>query len=81
MFVPAFEKLTSVAEQNRTRCHQLASAAGAVLRPVLKTSCSDYGDGDVRVELLEWPVLRAGGADDILHAPSVALSQDPPRPF
>jgi hypothetical protein len=78
MFVPAFEKLTRVAEQNRTRCHQLASAAGAVLSPVLKSARSHDGDGNVRMPLLEWPVARAGGAHYIFHAPAVALGQDAP---
>jgi hypothetical protein len=75
MFMPAFETLAGIAEQQRTGRHQFATTYG---RAVLKAARRNDCDREAGVPLFEWAILRTGGAHDILHGPTVALS-DPSR--
>ena len=71
MLVPAFETLSGVAEQQRTRRHQLPAGRGTIL----KAPRYHHRNGNARVALLERMIVGSGRANHILYAPSVALSQ------
>src|SRR5262249_51571059 len=72
VLVAAFETLPVVAEQQRAgRKH-----GRALVRTVLERTVGHRGDAHSVVHFLEWPVVRAGGADHVVDPPPRARCQE-----
>jgi hypothetical protein len=71
VFMPALKMLAGIAEQKRTRCHQLAAIGGTVLEASRRNHRNRYP----RVLFFERTILWTGGTDDIFYQPAIALCQ------
>src|SRR5207248_587109 len=67
VFVPATEAVTRVAEEQRTRRHQL----GACRCAVLKSAAHDDGDRGAGILFLKRSIARAGRAHQVGYRPPV----------
>jgi hypothetical protein len=77
VFVTTFETLARAAEQQGTRCHQLASGSSARCgSAILKCPGHHDGDREAGVALFKGAILRAGGTHHIGDTPGRALGQD-----
>src|SRR6185436_19533830 len=74
VLVPALEALSGAAQEDRAGGHQLAAAGRRTA--VLEGARGHDGDRDLLVLLAERPVLGTVRADDVLHAPALALGDE-----
>jgi hypothetical protein len=68
VLVTAFEGLAVVAEEERAWRHQVAFAAGSIL----KRTGGDDRDAIARVPLFEWAIMGTAGTYDLVDGPTFA---------